>query len=101
MDTNWYDIASGRAAFYELLVAVFGLLPGQVLLTKIREGEFKRLLADYRGLGEPGIRAGLDNISSYQIAIRERPEEDVLTELSVDRTKILRGTGHVDMKPPY
>ena len=25
----------------------------------------------------------------------------MLTELAVDRTRILRGTGHVDMKPPY
>jgi putative dimethyl sulfoxide reductase chaperone len=101
LNANRYNIASGRAVFYDLLVAVFELLPGQVLLAKIREGEFERLLANYRGLGEPGIRAGLDNISSYRIAIRERPEEEVLRDLSVDRTKILRGTGHVDMKPPY
>jgi putative dimethyl sulfoxide reductase chaperone len=52
-------------------------------------------------LGEPGIRTGLDRISSYRAAIKERPEEDVLTELAVDRTRILRGTGHADMKPPY
>jgi putative dimethyl sulfoxide reductase chaperone len=95
------DIASGRAAFYGLLIAVFEHLPGQDLLAKIRDGEFERLLASYRELGEQGIRAGLDKISTYQIAIRERPEEDVLTKLSVDRTRILRGTGHKDMKPPY
>ncbi len=35
------------------------------------------------------------------MAIRERPDEDVLTELAVDRTRILRGTGHAHMKPPY
>ena len=95
------NTASGRAAFYDLLVTVLELLPGRDLLTKIRDGEFERLLANYRGLGEPGIRAGLDRISSYQMAIRERPDEDVLKELAVDRTRILRGTGHADMKPPY
>ena len=35
------------------------------------------------------------------MTIRERPDEDVLKELAVDRTRILRGTGHADMKPPY
>jgi TorA maturation chaperone TorD len=35
------------------------------------------------------------------LAARERPDEDVLTELAVARTRILRGTGHADMKPPY
>ena len=101
MKTNGYDIASGRAAFYDLLVKIFELLPGQDLLAKIRDGEFERLLASHRELGEKGIRAGLDRISSYQLTARERPDEDVLTELAVDRTKILRGTGHPDMKPPY
>jgi TorA maturation chaperone TorD len=52
-------------------------------------------------LGEKGFRAGLDRISSYRSAIREKSDEVALTELSVDRTKILRGTGHGDMKPPY
>jgi TorA maturation chaperone TorD len=101
MKANRHDIASGRASFYDLLVAVFELLPGQVLLTKIRDGEFERLLANYRGLGEQGIRAGLNRVSSYQTAIRETPDKDVLTELAVDRTMILRGTGNADMKPPY
>ena len=101
MKANWYNIASGRAAFYDLLVAVFELLPGRVLLAKIRDGELERLLASYRGLPDEGIRAGLDRISSYQAAITEKPEEDVLTELAVDRTRILRGTGHADIKPPY
>jgi TorA maturation chaperone TorD len=99
--TSRYDIASGRAAFYNLLVAVFESLPDRALLAKIRDGEFERLLTRYRGLGEQGIQAGLDRISTFRIAIRERPEEEVLTELAVDRTRILRGTGHTDMKPPY
>jgi len=101
MKTNRYDIASGRAAFYDLLRTVFEHLPSPDLFAKIRDGEFERLLVSYRELGEQGIRAGLDRISSYQVAARERPEEDVLTELAVDRTRILRGTGHAGMKPPY
>lgn len=71
------------------------------MLARIKGGEFELLLAEYRELGEKGFRLGLDRISSYQRAIRERVDSDVLTELAVDRTKTLRGTGHRDMKPPY
>ena len=39
--------------------------------------------------------------SSYSDEIGRRQEAELLTELSVDRTKILRGTGHPDLKPPY
>jgi TorA maturation chaperone TorD len=101
LKANRYGVAAGRAAFYDLLVAVFRLLPDQVLLARIKDGEFERLLGSHRGLGDRGIRAGLDRISSYQMAARERPVEEVLAELAVDRTRILRGTGHPDMKPPY
>ena len=95
------DVASGRAAFYDLLLGVFDLLPGRDLLAKIRSGEFQRLLAGFRELGVGGFRSGLDLISSYGSSIKERPDEEVLGSLSVDRTRILRGTGPADMLPPY
>ena len=95
------DVASGRAALYNLLIGVFEQPPDRNLLARIRAGEFEELLAGYRELGEKGFRLGLDKISSYRVSIRERPDEEVLTELAVDRTKILRGTGHRDMRPPY
>lgn len=95
------DVASGRAALYGLLIAVFERPPDHNLLAKIRTGEFEQLLGGYRELGERGFRAGLDKISSYRAAIRERPDEEALIELAVDRTRILRGTGHRDMRPPY
>jgi TorA maturation chaperone TorD len=94
-------IASGRAAFYSLLIAGFEHLPGRELLLKIRNGEFEHFLMGWRELGDGGFRSGLDLISSYQSAIPQRPDDETLTELSVDRTRILRGTGHADMEPPY
>lgn len=101
MKTNRSDIASGRVALYNLLIAVFERPPDHNLLAKIRGGAFEQLLSGYRELGEKGFRAGLDTISSYRVGIKEKSDEAVLTELSVDRTKILRGTGHRDLKPPY
>jgi putative dimethyl sulfoxide reductase chaperone len=101
MTENRHDIASGRAAFYDLLIAVFEHLPSRNLLAKIRDGEFERLLAGYCGLGEQGLEAGLKLISSYRISLTDKPDDDVLTGLAVDRTRILRGTGHADMLPAY
>ncbi|MEW6665340.1 MAG: molecular chaperone TorD family protein [Thermodesulfobacteriota bacterium] len=95
------EIAAGRAALYDLLVAVFRRLPDQELLARIGRGEFQAYLARCCELGNGRIDAGLDLLALYQSRIRGRPDEEVLTELSVDRTKILRGTGHADLRPPY
>ena len=101
MKANSYDIASGRAAFYDFLIAGFELLPDQELLLRIRNGEFQRFLMGWRELGDAGFRSGLDLISSHQSTILQKPDDETVSELSVDRTRILRGTGHADMKPPY
>jgi TorA maturation chaperone TorD len=95
------DIASGRAAFYDLLVAVFRHLPDQELLGKIGRGEFQGLFARCCELENGRLNAGLALVNAYQAAVRGRPDEEVLTELSVDRTKVLRGTGHPDLRPPH
>jgi putative dimethyl sulfoxide reductase chaperone len=101
MKANLHDVASGRATFYEFLITVFELLPDEELLGKIRDGVLENFLSSWRELGDRGFRSGLDNISSYRFLLQEKADDDVLKELSVDRTKILRGTGHVHLKPPY
>ncbi|HME45255.1 MAG TPA: molecular chaperone TorD family protein [Syntrophorhabdales bacterium] len=101
MKANPYDIASGRASFYNFLIAGFEVLPDLELLLRIRNGQFQRFLVGWRDLGDGSFRSGLDLISSYQSTILQRPDDETVTELSVDRTRILRGTGHADMKPPY
>ncbi len=92
-------VASGRAALYDLLSAVFEHLPDR-LLPRIRSGELQAFLAAFREMAG-GFRPGLALVSDYESAIRERPDGEVVSELSVDRTRVLRGTGHVDMLPPY
>jgi len=94
-------IAAGRAAFYDLLVAVFRHLPDRDLLTRIERGDFQNFLVRCCELRNGRLNSGVDLLNSYGARIRGRPEGEVLTELSVDRTKMLRGTGHEDLKPPY
>ncbi len=95
------DVAAGRAAFYDLLVAVFGHLPDRELVEKIEQGDFQSFLSRCCELGHGRLDSGLQMVTAYQTGLEGRPREEVLTELSVDRTKILRGTGHPDLKPPY
>jgi TorA maturation chaperone TorD len=94
-------IAAGRAAFYDFLVAVFRHLPDRDLVMKIEQGDFQNFLARCCELQNGRLNSGLDLLNSYQAGIRGRSEEEILTELSVDRTKMLRGTGPEALKPPY
>lgn len=95
------DIASGRAAFYDLLVAVFRHLPDDELLTRINSGDFQVFLQRCCELHNGRMDSGIALLNAYQSSIQGRPSEEVINELAVDRTRILRGTGHPDLKPPH
>jgi len=95
------EIAGGRAMMYGLFVEVFGHLPDQRLLAKIKNDDFNTILIGVGNLDNQSLQSYRDHIKSYQSLIKSRTNEQVLTELSVDRTRILRGTGYGDLKPPY
>lgn len=94
-------MAGARAKIYGLLVEVFSQLPDQAFLAKIKGNNLRNLLNTLSDMGSAKFRSGLDYIHAYQSLIKNRPDEEILTELSVDRTRILRGTGHQGLKPPY
>ena len=95
------EVAGGRAMIYGLFVEVFSHLPDQQLLSKIKGGDFQNLLIGVSHLDNLSLLSYKDHIKSYQSLIKSRSAEQVLTELSIDRTRILRGTGYRDLKPPY
>lgn len=95
------EMAHGRAKIYDLLVGVFSNLPDRRFLAKIRGDDLNNVLNTLSDLNSARCRSGIDYIHSYQSAIKTKSDEEILTELSVDRTRILRGTGHPDLKPPY
>lgn len=99
--TNRAVIAGGRAELYNLLVGVFGHLPDKNLVTKIKEGGLSDVLDSCSSLNNLGFQSGAEHIYAYQSSVQEKPDEKILTELSVDRTRILRETGQTDLKPPY
>ena len=98
---NMAIIARGRAELYQILVGVFGHLPDKNLVIKIKGGGLRDVLDSYYGLDNLQCQSGAGYIHSYQTSAQKRPDEEILTELSVDRTRILRETGQTGLKPPY
>ena len=94
-------MAGARATVYDLLVGIFGHLPDEQFLARIRGDAFNHVLDTLSHLKSARCESGIDYLQSFQSAVESRAEEKVLDELSVDRTRILRGTGHPDLKPPY
>ncbi len=95
------EIAGGRAKMYDMFVGIFGHLPDQFLLSKIKGDDLQNILDDLCHLKNPKYQTGVDYIKSYRSLMQSKVKEEILTELSVDRTRILRGTGPKNLKPPY
>ena len=95
------EMAGARANVYDLLVGIFGHLPNEQFLSTIRGNDFDRVLNTLSHLKSARCESGIDYVHSYRSEVESKSEEEVLAELSVDRTRILRGTGHPDLKPPY
>jgi TorA maturation chaperone TorD len=77
---------------YDLMVRVFNELPDEAFLKKIETREFENLFREFPGAA---------HIRDYRLWMEKNPPETILNELSVDRTRILRGTGPKDLKPPH
>lgn len=95
------ELAGGRARVYDLLVGVFSHLPDEQFLKGIECHELKHFLDICCDMKSTGFKSGVDCVQAYQTLMKSRPLVETLEELSVDRTGILRGTGFMDMKPPY
>ena len=95
------DIAGGRAGVYDLLVGVFSHLPDEPFLDRVDSDRLKHFLDTCCDLNSANFKSGVNCIQAYQSHMKTRPVSKILEELSVDRTGILRGTGHRNLKPPY
>ncbi|MCJ7593718.1 MAG: molecular chaperone TorD family protein [Desulfobacterales bacterium] len=95
------DIAGGRASVYDLLVGVFGHLPDEAFLARIEGEGLQSFLDSCSAIKGSGFKPGVDHIYRYRSLMKGRARDEILEELSVDRTGILRGTGHRDLRPPY
>ena len=86
------EMAGSRSYLYDLMVRVFNQLPDEAFIKKIENREFENLFLEFSGAA---------HIRDYRLRMEKNPPETILNELSVDRTRILRGTGPNDLKPPH
>lgn len=98
---NKARIAGGRAGFYDLFAGVFGRLPDEAFLAKIEGKKLQSFLDSCAAVEGRGFKTGVDCVFRYRIGMKGRPGHEILEELSIDRTAILRGTGHEDLRPAY
>jgi len=95
------EAASGRAAMYDLLLDVFVSLPGEALVSEIKDGRFDRLVLACSELGGQRLCEGARLVASYRSHLSSEGPERGLRELSVDRTGLMGAAWRGDLRPPY
>lgn len=99
--TGRADLTLGRARMYGLLAVIFGGLPDKTLTTALRGSELDGLLEIFCKIDAVGLRSGADLVRSYWVGMGPESDDALCNDLAVDRTRILRSTGHADLKAPY
>jgi TorA maturation chaperone TorD len=95
------EIAGGRASVYALLAGVFGHIPDHDYLERVMGDDLHRFLQTCCDMNSVRFRTGVDHVTAYRSRATGRPDREVIEEMGVDRTGIMRGTGHKEMKPPH
>jgi len=95
------QVAERRAEAYGSLVGVFSSLPDKNLLMRIKGNGLDELLNAFYERDRSRFKSGVDHVKSYCVSVGTKHDDGVLNELSVDRTRILRGTGNTGLQPPY
>lgn len=86
---QWAERAKARAQIYNLLAGFFGHVPDEKFISKIKNSGFEGLLESFIG-----GRKILDDMEF-------RGVDNILDEISVDRTRIVRVPENIGLKPPY
>jgi TorA maturation chaperone TorD len=98
---NMAEIAGARAKVYGLFAAIFSLLPDRQFLEGFLGDDVQHFLNACCELESAGFKPGVDRLNGYRAIVDTSPAGKVLEDLAIDRTGILRGTAHKDLKPPY
>jgi TorA maturation chaperone TorD len=94
-------MASQRARIYELLVMVFGRVPDSHMIDQLRGAEFQGIIQAFMRAGNKKLKAGAALIDAYISGMVGRNENQIIEELSVDRTMLVRAPGESEFKAPY
>lgn len=95
------EITAGRIIVYDMLVSIFSRLPDKELLCRLHGTDLESFLNGCQKFDKASFGTGIGYIKRFRAATAGNREEAILEALSVDRTRILRGTGHTDLRPPF
>ncbi len=86
---------------YDLLLDVFVSLPGDALLSEIKDGRLDALLPANTAPDGQRIHEGARLVTSFLLSTRHGSPGILMNELLVDKTRLLRATGQKNFRPPY
>ena len=94
-------ITRGRIEIYQILLQIFCKLVDEDWIGHIKNDGFLEFLHIFLKLDKKEMRSGIHLIESYLKSIDSIHVDQIATELSVDRTKIMRATDVIHQNPPY
>jgi len=90
-----------RRSVYELLSALYLELPSQKMVNTIFDPDFERGLSSAAPVFETReMREGLKSICSFISSFKNKPREETLKHIAVDRTRLFRGINEKHSPPP-
>jgi putative dimethyl sulfoxide reductase chaperone len=90
-----------RAAMYDLLESVFICMPGVEFLEDLKTGCYDEDLGHWGTAGNSNLSRGIACLKSYLSSIQTRKPAEILEEIAVDRTALLRVTSDRNYRLPY
>ena len=84
-------LADMRSRAYAFLSNIFFKLPDEVFVGWLRDGSAAAALDALGAAGQDDMAAGLALVKQFVHASRQRAAGDLLTDLVVDRTRLLKG----------
>ncbi|MDK2985989.1 MAG: putative dimethyl sulfoxide reductase chaperone [Clostridia bacterium] len=95
------NLALGRSFLYHFLVSMLAPIPDVHFLERLKCSGTQNLINNCSKANCSVIGKGIDFLKEYLAESEKRNEEDILTEIAIDRTRILRVPSKIDLKPPY
>jgi len=97
------EVAEARSEVYNLFSALYLELPSLPLLENVFSAEFERQLSTAAiKLDLTEMKRGLKLVTRFVADFKDQPKKEVLTRVSVDRTRLLRGVNpQLSPPPPY
>ncbi len=103
-----YQLAEARSHVYQLLASVYNLLPNADFVKMILHQDIRALfnsaVGDYSvpSLQQKELEQGIKELESFQKQVSKVNQEELITRLGVDRTRLFRGLKRgYGPPPPY